>query len=103
MEGLRTFLASGTAIEQLPDSFGDLINLEILDLSFCENLRYLPNSLWKLKLLQVLNLHLCSKLKRLPDKLEMMQFLEQLSASGTAIEEVPGSIGLLSSPIHKVE
>ncbi|XP_074380965.1 uncharacterized protein LOC141721773 [Apium graveolens] len=96
MKGLSTFLANGTAIEQLPDSFGDLINLELLDLIGCENLRYLPNSLWKLKLLQELDLHMCSKLKRLPDKLEKMQCLQQLDASGTDIEEVPDSIGLLS-------
>lgn len=45
--------------------------------------------------LRVLNLGRCLKLEQLPDKLRL-QCLEELGASGTAIGEVPDSIGLLS-------
>lgn len=96
MESLRTFSAGDSAIEQLPESFVCLINLERLDLRHCKHLKILPNSIWQLKLLKVLNLKWCSKLEQLPDYLGKMQSLEELHASNTAIEKVPDSIALLS-------
>ncbi|XP_063940224.1 disease resistance protein RPV1-like isoform X2 [Daucus carota subsp. sativus] len=71
MEGLEKFDAVGSAIEQLPDSFSNLLDLRSL------------------------NLRACSQLKRLPEQLGKMQCLQFLDASVTAIEELPDSIGLL--------
>ena len=65
------FSASSSAIEELPDSFGRLINLSDLKLSNCQNLASLPNSIWKLKLLKLLDLSSSSKL----EQLEKMQCL----------------------------
>ncbi|KAL8128294.1 hypothetical protein AgCh_015033 [Apium graveolens] len=95
MEGLEYFDACFSVIEQLPDSFGGLVNLVVLDLSLCRKLRNLPNSICKLKLLKQVDLGGCSNLEQLPEQLGKMQCLETLSASYTAIEQVPDSIELL--------
>ncbi|KAL8128302.1 hypothetical protein AgCh_015041 [Apium graveolens] len=95
MQGVKYFDAGDSAIEQLPDSFGGLINLVQLGLSYCKKLRNLPNSICKLKLLKQVDLCGCSNLEQLPEQLGKMQCLETLSASYTAIEQVPDSIELL--------
>ncbi|KAL8128289.1 hypothetical protein AgCh_015028 [Apium graveolens] len=95
MQGLQYFDAGESAIEQLPDSFGGLVNLVELSLFDCKKLRNLPNSICKLKLLKQLYLEHCSNLEQLPEQLGKMQCLEYLNASYTAIEQVPDSIGLL--------
>ncbi|KAL8157796.1 hypothetical protein AgCh_002488 [Apium graveolens] len=71
MEGLETFDATFSAIEQLPDSFSNLRNLADLKLRVCKYLTSLPNSLGQ------------------------MQSLKELEASFTGIEELPDSIGQL--------
>ncbi|XP_074341984.1 disease resistance protein RPV1-like isoform X2 [Apium graveolens] len=71
MEGLETFDATFSAIEQLPDSFSNLRNLVDLKLHGCIYLTSLPNSLGQ------------------------MQSLKELEASYTGIEELPDSIGQL--------
>ncbi|WOG90624.1 hypothetical protein DCAR_0309868 [Daucus carota subsp. sativus] len=96
MESLKFFDASSSAIEHLPDTFACLVNLVTLHLGSCENLTSLPNSLWKLKVLRTLYLSCSPKLEQLPEQLGKMQCLERLFATGTAIEELPDSIGLLS-------
>lgn len=97
MQGLMTFDASYSAIEQLPDSFGELIKLVDLKLGHCPYLTSLPNSICKLELLKVLDLGWNYKLERLPAELGKMQSLEYLDANSTKIKEVPDSICLLSS------
>ncbi|KAL8128282.1 hypothetical protein AgCh_015021 [Apium graveolens] len=97
MEGLEIFVACFSAIEQLPDSFGGLVNLVQLGLSYCKKLRNLPNSICNLKLLKQLDVTNCSNLEQLPEQLGKMQYLDLLDASYTAIEQVPDSIGLLGS------
>ncbi|KAL8118183.1 hypothetical protein AgCh_015906 [Apium graveolens] len=94
-KGLEIFIAGESAIQQLPDSFGSLINLVRLHFYECKKLRNLPNSIWKLKLLKELNQSKCSNLEQLPEQLGKMQCLETLYAPYTAIEQEPDSIGLL--------
>lgn len=83
-------------LRKLPNSFGQLINLEHLRLDGCRNLASLPNSTWKLRSLQVLNMEGCSKLERLPEKIGKMLCLEEINAHFTGIQKLPHSIGLLS-------
>ncbi|KAL1822041.1 hypothetical protein ACET3Z_008819 [Daucus carota] len=97
MQGLITFYASWSGIEQLPDSFGELIKLVDLNLYSCRNLSGLPDSICKLMLLKVLGLAGSHKLKRLPEELGKMQSLESLYAGCEQINELPDSIGQLSS------
>ncbi|KAL8128297.1 hypothetical protein AgCh_015036 [Apium graveolens] len=83
MHGLKMPDASGTAIEQLPDSFCRLVNLVQLNLRNCENLTSLPSCIWKLKFLhlQIPKVHECTRLQDLPD-LSSLKELENLSITG---------------------
>ncbi|XP_054777848.1 disease resistance protein RPV1-like isoform X2 [Prosopis cineraria] len=49
MGALRTILAENTAINELPDSIGNLSGLQLLDMNSCKSLRELPISLFKLQ------------------------------------------------------
>lgn len=102
-------------------NLGGVLNLEILNLSFCEELDTLSNSsienlekLRKLLLqgccklgelpkrfssrsLEVLDLSKCSSLRRFPDISCSSRCLRNLDISGTAIAELPSSLVRFSS------
>ena len=96
MGNLSGLYLDGTAIRELPSSIEHLNGLVLLNLANCNQLENLPESIGKLTSLQTLKLYGCSKLKKFPDELGSLQCLEELNVDGTAIEEVPPSITLLS-------
>ncbi|KAG5067937.1 hypothetical protein JHK85_000314 [Glycine max] len=85
---------TGTAIKELPFSFGNLVQLQTLRLNMCTDLESLPNSIFKLKLTK-LDLSGCSKLRTFPEILEPTQNFAHVTLTGTAIKELPFSFGNL--------
>ncbi|KAG7945347.1 hypothetical protein I3843_15G147200 [Carya illinoinensis] len=77
---------------KLHDSIGSLEYLSKLDFHRCSKLRILPRSL-KLRSLCRLNLGYCLSLRDLPEIKCKMESLCKLVLYGTAIEELPLSIG----------
>ncbi|KAF5469442.1 hypothetical protein F2P56_013517 [Juglans regia] len=83
-----------TRLVEVHDSVGSLENLFTLDFGGCSKLQILPRSL-SLRSLCVLNLTQCSSLRYFPKIECKMKFLRALLLYGTAIEELPLSIGNL--------
>ena len=96
-EGLEKLDLSGSAIKVLPSSIGRLANLSVLTLKDCINLVHLPNAIWSLKLGNSLDLSGCSKSDNLPENLGNVEGMEKLDLSGSAIKELPSSIGRLAN------
>ena len=82
-------------IEELPDSFGSLSQLQELDLAK-NRLTRLPESIGGLANLAVLRLR-ANRLTLLPESLGGLTELRQLNLGGNAIERLPESIGKLTS------
>ncbi|PPD88128.1 hypothetical protein GOBAR_DD14952 [Gossypium barbadense] len=95
MERLYELDFSGTALKELPSSIANLIGLVYLSLNDCENLVCLPDSFCKLKSLTTFRLHGCSRLEIFPEIMDTMERLYELDLSGTALKELPSSIGNL--------
>ncbi|GAY68183.1 hypothetical protein CUMW_262150 [Citrus unshiu] len=70
--------------------------IEELYLKECSSLESLPSSLCKFKSLTFLEIIDCQNFKRLPDELANLEALEKLTIDGTAIREVPESLGQLA-------
>ncbi|KAJ4717259.1 putative Disease resistance protein [Melia azedarach] len=96
MECLAELHLDGTAIEELPLSVELLSKLAFLDLSNCKDLVTLPRTLNGLKCLKTLKLSGCSKLRKFLEIEGRMECLTELHLDGTAIEELPLSVELLS-------
>jgi Leucine-rich repeat (LRR) protein len=87
-----------TSLVKIHESIGHLKGLTLLNLGGCKKLRGLPiSSTSNLKSLQSLILTGCAKLDKLPEQWGNMMALSKLEAHGTAIEQIPLSLGLLSS------
>ncbi|KAG6627332.1 hypothetical protein CIPAW_15G120400 [Carya illinoinensis] len=84
-----------TNLIEVHDSVGSLGNLFLLVFWKCSNLRILPRSL-KLRSLDVLEFDGCSSLRSFPEIGCEMNSLTSLYLSGTAVEELPLSIGNLT-------
>ncbi|KAG2667219.1 hypothetical protein I3760_15G102800 [Carya illinoinensis] len=84
-----------TNLAEVHDSVGSLGNLFFLDFWGCSNLKILPRSL-KLRSLCALCLYGCSSLRSFPEIGYEMNSLTYLNLSGTAVEELPLSIGNLT-------
>ena len=97
MSKLRTIDLRSTAIVEVPSSIKHLNGLEYLNLRLCKNLVSLSESICKLRSLQTLIVASCSELKSFPNLKDDMENLETLDLSGTAIKELPSSIGCLKS------
>ncbi|KAK8272406.1 hypothetical protein V6Z12_D11G329600 [Gossypium hirsutum] len=95
MESLRHLVLNGTALKELPSSIGNLIGLKELNMNNCKNLVCLPDSFYKLKSLTTFRLHGCSRLEIFPEIMDTMEWLYELDLSGTALKEIPSSIGNL--------
>ncbi|KAG0562812.1 hypothetical protein KC19_9G173000 [Ceratodon purpureus] len=120
MKTRKELVLEDFAIEALPESFGELGNLEVLNLRRCSNLRLLPDSfggLSKLRdlnlegsgitslpasfgelgSLEVLNLRGCQKLHLLPESFGGLRKLRDLNLGLCRITSLPASFGELSS------
>ncbi|KAG7944409.1 hypothetical protein I3843_15G100400 [Carya illinoinensis] len=83
------------SLVEVHDSVGSLEYLRILNFFECSNLEIFPACL-KLRSLHELNLNNCSSLRSCPEIVCEMKYLTTLSLSGTAVEELPLSIGSLA-------
>ncbi|XP_065633289.1 disease resistance protein RUN1-like [Quercus suber] len=97
MQSVLKLYLDGTAITKLPTSIGLLTDLVLLNVRDCKSLTCLPSKIFNLKLLKDVNISRCSKLERLPQNVGNAESVEKLDVSGTAIKEVPSSIGLLKN------
>ncbi|PON46057.1 TIR-NBS-LRR-like protein [Trema orientale] len=92
MDHLELLDLEKTGIKDIPWSIENLVMLETLNLSQCENLESVPTSICKLTSLKVLDLSFCPKLKSFPEILEPMETLRLLYLIGTGIKDIPLSI-----------
>uniref|UniRef100_A0A2N9GZ97 TIR domain-containing protein n=1 Tax=Fagus sylvatica TaxID=28930 RepID=A0A2N9GZ97_FAGSY len=97
IKGLEWLYLDETSIKELPSSVERLIDLTNLSLGGCKHLVCLPSTICNLKSLATLYLYGCSKLDDLPENLGILEGLIDLDLSGTAIKELPSSIGHLTS------
>ncbi|XP_011014264.1 PREDICTED: LOW QUALITY PROTEIN: protein SUPPRESSOR OF npr1-1, CONSTITUTIVE 1-like, partial [Populus euphratica] len=81
---------NGTAIDELPRSIGELSGFETLNLKNCKLLVNLPENMYLLTSLLIADISGCSSISRLPD---FSSDIRYLYLDGTAIEELPSSIG----------
>ncbi|XP_062025343.1 TMV resistance protein N-like [Rosa rugosa] len=95
LESLEELHVNGTSIRELPSSIGRLERLLLLEMEDCKDLMCLPISVGGLKSLKIVNISGCSKLNNLPEELGRLACLEEVYASGTSIQELPCSIGML--------
>ncbi|XP_050273670.1 disease resistance protein RUN1-like isoform X2 [Quercus robur] len=95
MKRVQSLLLSATAITALPKSIEHLTDLVSLNLSESKNLVCLPHTIFNFKFIRFIILARCSKLDRLPENLGNAESLQRLDLRGTAIRQVPSSIGLL--------
>ncbi|XP_030924527.1 protein SUPPRESSOR OF npr1-1, CONSTITUTIVE 1-like [Quercus lobata] len=95
MKYLQHLSLNCTAIRELPSSVEHLVGLTSLTLKACKNLERLPITICSLKLLIELDLSGCSKFDNLPEDLGNAKSLKVLNLNGTAIKELPSSIGRL--------
>ncbi|OMO54646.1 hypothetical protein COLO4_36369 [Corchorus olitorius] len=93
----RLELEGCTSLTKVHQSIGDVERLEFLNLAECKNLRELPDSICNLTSLETLNLSGCSKLSSFPEHLGKLKALRDLLTNGSAITELPTSVGLLKN------
>lgn len=95
------YLRMGTGMKLLPKAFGNLTNLQHLNLSGCNCLQLLPNSLGNLTNLQYLDLSGCSNLQMLPKSFGNLLRLKHLCLTDcsklTLSNETLGNISTLES------
>ncbi|CAE5964716.1 unnamed protein product [Arabidopsis arenosa] len=82
--GIETLSLNGTAIEEVPSSIGDKLNLMSLDMSECQRLQNLPHTLSNLKNLKLLYLRGCTNITERPHVAGEMR---RLDLYGTSIEK----------------
>ncbi|CAN1130922.1 Disease resistance-like protein DSC1 [Linum perenne] len=77
-------------IMSLPDSINQLVNLRILNLSFCESLRSLPNTIGELAMLSILFMRGCSVIESLPP---LPQKIKEIELGGCkSLQALPSNI-----------
>jgi Leucine-rich repeat (LRR) protein len=96
---LRYLNLNETAVEELPQSIGELNGLVALNLKNCNLLVNLPENMYLLTCLLIADFSGCSSISRLPD---FSRNIRYLYLNGTAIEELPSSIGDLRKLIYLV-
>jgi hypothetical protein len=90
LNNLQYLILSNNKLEYLPDSIGNLINLQILSLNN-NKLEYLPDSIGNLSNLQILSLN-NNKLESVPDSIGNLINLKQLCLFDNKLESLPTSI-----------
>eukprot|EP00536_Pseudo-nitzschia_multiseries_P011003 jgi/Psemu1/297748/fgenesh1_pm.355_\ len=81
-------------LKTLPSSLGGMKNLLRLSLRECKELKFLPPSIVRCTKLVELNLLKCVSLKSLPSDIGSLRFLEDLNMMKCkAVQEIPHSIG----------
>ena len=88
-------LSECNSLVEVHDSLGFLDKLSYLAVRLCSNLISLPRSL-KLRSLEMLYLEGCSSLQKFPEIEIKMECLRDITLNGTAIKELPSSIGYLT-------
>jgi Leucine-rich repeat (LRR) protein len=86
-----------TAVEELPQSIGELSGLVTFNLKNCKHLVNLPENIYLLKSLLIIDISGCSSISKFP---EFSTNIRYLYLNGTAIEELPSSIGGLRELIY---
>ncbi|KAJ6858846.1 hypothetical protein NC652_041272 [Populus alba x Populus x berolinensis] len=86
-----------TAVEELPQSIGELSGLVTLNLKNCKLLVNLPENIHLLTSLRIVDISGCSSISRFP---VFSKNIRYLYLNGTAIEELPSSIGDLRELIY---
>ena len=101
MPCLSELYLDGTAIKELPSSIAFSIQLVLLVLTECRNLRNLPTSICKLTRLETLSLSGCSNLDALPrtlDRLCSLRRLELRNCIGlSALPALPSSLEFVNA------
>jgi hypothetical protein len=93
LEHIRILVLSGTGIQIMPESVGNLVLLRLLDLSYT-GIRKLPDSIGRLVSLEYLSLRGCHKLDSLPVSLMRLSQICFLQLEQTAIDRVPKGIAM---------
>ncbi|CAN6699483.1 unnamed protein product [Malus baccata var. baccata] len=88
------------SLSEIHPSIGHLKKLSLVNLTGCENLFSLPGDFYKSKSVQTLVLDKCCQFSELPKDLGKMISLRVLSASTTAIRQVPLSTVRLKNLTH---
>ncbi|KAG8633553.1 disease resistance protein RPV1 isoform X2 [Manihot esculenta] len=81
-----------TSLVEVPSSIRFLDKLTVLNMRRCTSIVSLPSG-FKLRLLETLNLSGCTNLRKFPEISENIMYL---NLNGTAIEQLPESIGCLN-------
>ncbi|MBQ9683370.1 MAG: WG repeat-containing protein [Neisseriaceae bacterium] len=102
LDKLEKFLLQQTEIccyflEKLPESIGQLQNLQTLSLFYCNNLTTLPESIGQLQNLQKLSLSYYDNLTTLPESIGQLQNLQKLYLICKNLTTLPESIGQLQN------
>uniref|UniRef100_A0A7N0RD24 Uncharacterized protein n=1 Tax=Kalanchoe fedtschenkoi TaxID=63787 RepID=A0A7N0RD24_KALFE len=93
---LRVLCLGGYVISKLPDSVVDMKLLRYLDLSRTD-IDHLPDKICRLINLQILFLTCCRNLKRLPSEICNLVNLRHLHIDGTNLKEMPDGIGRMKN------
>lgn len=91
------FLNGCTSLFEFDPSIALLHKLTCLILEDCKKLINLPDCICKLRSLEHLNLNGCSNLEDLPENIQNLEHLRELFADGTAIKQLPESLGHLKN------
>jgi len=86
---LRKFHIAGATIESLPETLGELQNLEHLSITNCD-LEYTPNSIWKLPKLKYLWLS-SNRLRSIPEGIDLPE-LQNISLEKNQLQTLPESL-----------
>uniref|UniRef100_I1NK84 Rx N-terminal domain-containing protein n=1 Tax=Oryza glaberrima TaxID=4538 RepID=I1NK84_ORYGL len=91
LKHIRVLVLSGTSIQVIPESVGNLLLLRLLDLSYTK-IKKLPESIGNLTSLEYLSLHCCRHLDSLPASLMRLSNISFLELEQTGIDHVPKGI-----------
>ncbi|RXH87747.1 hypothetical protein DVH24_034647 [Malus domestica] len=99
MEHLKFLRLEGTAVEELPQSVGNLVGLQTLDLGRCEKLKVVPSSIYNLRNLKTLSFNGCWKLQNFPQPTGSVGLLslEVLDLGESGILQIPEDLICLTS------
>ena len=99
LQNLQELVLGGCkSLTTLPESIGQLQNLQVLDLERCKNLTTLPESIGQLQNLQKLDLGNCEKLTTLPESIGQLQNLQELNLEWCVnLTTLPESVGQLQN------